>query len=332
MKERDTTFDIMKGIAMVLVILSHTAPWINHNYPFAYWRSAMFFIISGYFAKEWPFFEFMQKGAKRLIIPYVVTCLFMLPFVLLGEQILDVEVLPNVLKSMALGSASFGFDGKWKDITIGPLWFVCASLWVRIMWSFFRKINSDYIRGGVILLSAMIAYRLKMFLPNPWSIFSAFGAMGFFYAGFLIRNRDLLNPNKAKRFLPITMICLVYCISFSEMDINYCIYARGFYIIELLASVGAFMLLHTIVQRFSDITIYPWKFLNFLGRYSLVAFCFHAIDHCLNVHWFPFRIWDQFASDIEIVFAIVMRVGFAAVGAYLISKNNFLREHVFFIK
>ena len=331
MKYRDSTFDIMKGIAMVLVIVAHTTPLIYQNHSLAYWRSSLFFIISGYFAKEWPFFEFMQKGAKRLIIPYIVTCLFMLPFVLLGEKILDVEVLHNVLKSMALGSDSFGYDSQWMDIRIGPLWFVCASIWVRIMWSFFRKIPNLYVQGGIILLLAIISSELKPFMLNPWSILSAFGALGFFYTGFLIRNKDLLNLEKEKKVLPITMVCLVYCITFSKMDINSCIYGKN-YVVDLLAGVGAFFLLHTCVQRFSDVSMYPWKFLNFLGRYSLVAFCIHAIDQCLNVHWFPFRIWDLFASDLEIVCALILRVGIVAVGVYLISKNKFLKERIFFIK
>ena len=44
MHERDSTFDIMKGIAMILVIACHTFP--TESTPFPYWRSAMFFIIS----------------------------------------------------------------------------------------------------------------------------------------------------------------------------------------------------------------------------------------------------------------------------------------------
>ena len=148
MKERDCTFDIMKGIAMVLVIASHTIPLVNG--PFAYWRSALFFIISGYFAKEWPVGEFLQKGAKRLFIPYVVTCLFMFPFVLLGEYLLDVDVLKIALKSMALGASCFGYADKYRDICIGPLWFVCASTWVRIIWALLQKIRSEHIRGVFI--------------------------------------------------------------------------------------------------------------------------------------------------------------------------------------
>lgn len=50
MKERDCTFDIMKGIAMVLVILSHTAPLVNWS--LAYWRSALFLLYRGILPKN----------------------------------------------------------------------------------------------------------------------------------------------------------------------------------------------------------------------------------------------------------------------------------------
>ena len=330
MKERDCTFDIMKGIAMVLVIMSHTPVWA---YPsFAYWRSPLFFIISGYFAKEWPVGEFLQKGAKRLFIPYVVTCLFMIPFVLLGEYLLDVNVLKTVAKSMALGAASFGYADKYSDICIGPLWFVCASIWVRIVWALLQKIKNEPVRGVIIVLFGIAAYKLKENSINPWSIFSAFGALGFFYCGFLIRRYNLLNTINGKRLAPIAVICLVYCICFSKMDINTCMYESG-YVIELLGCIGAFMLLYAGVKEFTDIkTSRFWRFLNFFGRYSLVAFCVHSVDFCLCSCWLPFKFWDFFTTDFEIICALVMRVSVVAVGAYLISKNKFLRERVFFIR
>ena len=188
MKERDCTFDIMKGIAMVLVICSHTFPWLNS--PFSYWRSALFFIISGYFAKEWPVSEFLQKGAKRLFIPYVFTCLLMIPFVLGGEFLFGGDILLLALKSMAFGSSCFGYADKHMDICIGPLWFVCASIWVRLLWAFFQKIKRIQIRGIIIVLLGIIAYRMKEFSFNPWSILSAFGALGFFIADLLSENTE----------------------------------------------------------------------------------------------------------------------------------------------
>ncbi len=329
MKERDSTFDIMKGIAMVMVVLSHTAPYAHS---LVYWRSAMFFIISGYFAKSWPVGEFLRNGAKRLVIPYVVTCLFMLPLVLLGEHIMDVDVLPNVLKSMALGAAAFGYADNYKDICIGPLWFVCASIWVRILWALFQKIKNVAVRGGAIVLLGVAAYKLKENAINPWSIFSAFGALGFFFCGFAIRKYDLLNSEIGKRVMPIAVMCLVFCICFSSMDVNYCFYKKG-YLVSLAASVGAFMLLHAGVKRYADLnTGIVWNFLNFFGRYSLVAFCFHSVDQCLTVHWFPFKFWWQFSTTFEYICALVMRIGFAAIGCYFVSKNKFLKERIFFIR
>lgn len=329
MKERDCTFDIMKGIAMVLVILSHTAPLVN--WPLAYWRSALFFIISGYFAKEWPVEDFLRKGAKRLFIPYVVTCLFMLPFVFLGEKILDVDVLLDVLISMALGAGAFGYAGHYENICIGPLWFVCASIWVRIFWALLQKIRNVSIRGVVIVLLGIVAYTLRKNAINPWSIFSAFGALGFFYCGYLIRRNNLLNSDNGKKVAPIVLACLVFCICFTKMDVNSCIYESG-YVIELLGSVGAFMLLYSTVYRFSDCSAKFWKFLNFFGRYSLVAFCTHSVDYCLLSCWFPFKFWWHFTTAFEYICALVIRVGFAAIGCYLVSKNKFLKEKIFFIR
>ena len=329
MKERDCTFDIMKGIAMVLVIASHTIPLVNG--PFAYWRSALFFIISGYFAKEWPVGEFLQKGAKRLFIPYVVTCLFMSPFVLLGEYLLDVDVLKIALKSMALGASCFGYADKYRDICIGPLWFVCASTWVRIIWALLQKIRSEHIRGVFIVLCGIAAYKFKEYSINPWSIFSAFGALGFFYCGFVIRKYDVLKASKGKVVMPIAVLCLYYCICFKKMDVSSCIYEAG-YITTLIACVGAFMLLYAGVKMFADKNVRFWKFLNFIGRYSLVAFCIHAMDQCLNVHWFPFKFWSFFTTEFELCCAVILRVAIVAAGAYLVSKNKFLKEKVFFIR
>lgn len=329
MKERDCTFDIMKGIAMVLVIMSHTPPWA---YPsFAYWRSALFFIISGYFAKEWTVGNFLQKGAKRIFIPYVVTCLFMIPFVLLGEKVFDADAISIAVKSMALGAASFGYADKYRDICIGPLWFLWALIWVRILWAFVQKIKNEFIRGMIVVLWGITAYKLREYTINPWSIFSAFGALGFFYCGYLIRFYNLLNSVYGKRIAPFAVVCLVYCICFSKMDINTCMYESG-YIVELVGSIGAFMLLYASVRYFYDCSTCFWNFLNFFGRYSLVAFCFHSVDFCLCSCWLPFKFWDLFATNFELCCAIVLRVGIAALGCYLVSKNKFLKERIFFIK
>lgn len=328
MKERNCTFDIMKGIAMVLVIMSHTLPF-EMTRPFAPFRSTLFFVVSGYFAKEWLFKDFMIHGSKRLLIPYVFTCVLMIPLVILGEYFLDCQALSTALMSMALGSSSF--EGELFDVNIGPLWFICALLWVRVFWSLMRPLNNDYVKGAVIVFLVISALELKNFVILPWSLQPALGALGFFFAGHIFRKYDVLNNLKGRIIPVVCMGSLFHSVLRGFTDINRSVYG-GWYIIDVLASLGAFLLMYVIVDKIADKRSKIWHFLDYFGRYSLVAFCLHAIDQCLNVHWLPFKFWDFFTTDFEIICALVMRVSVVAVGAYLISKNKFLRERVFFIR
>ena len=328
MKERNCTFDIMKGIAMVLVIMSHTLPF-EMTRPFAPFRSTLFFVVSGYFAKEWLFKDFLIHGSKRLLIPYLFTCVLMFPLVLLGECLFDCQALLTALKSMALGSSSF--EGELFDVNIGPLWFICALLWVRVFWSLMRRLNNGYVKGVFILLMAISAVKLKDFVILPWSLQPAFGALGFFFAGHIFRKYEVLSKLKGEIIPVVCLGSLFYGVLHGFTDINRGVYG-GWYIIDVFASLGAFLLMYVVIEKIADKSSKIWCFLDFFGRYSLVAFCIHAIDQCLNVHWFPLKLWSFFATDFELFCAVILRVGFAAFGCYLISKNNFLKEKIFFIK
>lgn len=231
MKERDCTFDIMKGIAMVLVILSHTLPF-EMTRPFAPFRSTLFFVVSGYFAKDWLFKDFVIHGSKRLLIPYLFTCFLMLPLVLQGECLFDYQALLTALKSMALGSSSF--EGELFDVNIGPLWFICALLWVRIFWSLMRQLNNDYVKGAVILLVAISALKLKNYFILPWSLQPALGALGFFFAGHIFRKYEVLSKLKGEIIPVVCLGSLFYGVLHGFTDINRGVYG-GWYIIDVFA-------------------------------------------------------------------------------------------------
>jgi hypothetical protein len=194
-----------------------------------------------------------------------------------------------------------------------------------------RPLKNDYVKGAIILLLAISALKLKNIVVLPWSLQPAFGALEFFFAGHIFRKYDVLNDLKGS-FIPIIcIISLFYGVMLGFTDINRGVYG-GLYIIDVFASLGAFLVMYVIIDKISDKRSKIWCFLDFFGRYSLVAFCFHAIDQCLNVHWFPLKLWSFFATDFELFCAVILRVGFAAFGCYLISKNNFLKEKIFFIK
>lgn len=327
--KRNSTFDIMKGLAILFVIVSHCDfPYLPHH-ALAPMRSSLFFVISGYFAKNWLLRDLLRNGAKRLFIPYFFTCGLMLLVILIADQIFEQKCFTTAVYSVVFGSSSLPewFLGH-KGVNIGPLWFVCASILVRIYWTFLCKMKRNFVKAIVCVLLAYISFFFGGKIVVPWSIFASFGALGFFFAGVMIRKYDLL---KSKRVFPFFIVCWVYCASNSFLDINRSCY-ESFYILDLFGCVGAFFMLESLIERYADLNLKFWKFLNFMGRYSLIAFCIHAVDQCINVHWLPFKFWEYFSTDFEKVCAVILRIGIVACGTYLVTKTSFLKEKIFFVK
>ena len=77
---RDQTFDYMKGIGILAMIIGHSIiPSIVDRVIFA-WHMPMFFIISGYFYKNVDSKTMFIKNWKGLLKPYLVTS-FLLVFI-----------------------------------------------------------------------------------------------------------------------------------------------------------------------------------------------------------------------------------------------------------
>lgn len=74
-KERNHAIDIMKGIAILCVILGHieAIPEVGKGIIFSF-HMPLFFIIAGYFYR--PTVDYrakLNKDFKRLIVPYIAT-------------------------------------------------------------------------------------------------------------------------------------------------------------------------------------------------------------------------------------------------------------------
>lgn len=192
-------------------------------------------------------------------------------------------------------------------------------------------IKRDVVKGIVILILAIVAFKVKEHITLPFSLLSSFGALGFFFVGFCVRKYNLLNDLLRAKIFPICLICFIYCIGYSNLDINYCIYGAG-YIIDVAGALATFFILFAVVERNANLDVRFWRILNFIGKYSIIAFCVHSIDHCLLVHWSPFKFWSYFQSNFEKVCVVTIRFGFVFVGTYFVTKSRFLKEKVFFVK
>ena len=80
-KKRIDYFDIAKGIGIILMILGHMSLQNEYLKNFIYsFHMPLFFIISGYFFKQRDNKVCMKNILKKLIVPYIVTCVFIIAY------------------------------------------------------------------------------------------------------------------------------------------------------------------------------------------------------------------------------------------------------------
>ena len=324
-KTRDPVFDIMKGIAIISVIVIHSGPpWQLYHF-LSFFHVPLFFVISGYFSREESFSEVFLSRLPKLLVPLAFTSLVMLPVVCILDAVCGTHSIDVAVKSLLLGTASWPIPlGEVYILSVGPLWFLWALIFVRFYWSLFQKVKIELLRGVLVLVFAIVANWSKSYFTLPFSFQASFGALGFFYAGFIIKKYGLLENVLGKKISIVCLIAFVYCVGFSNIDVNLCAYG-ALYVPEVLAVLAVFFALHAIVTKYRTESRL-WSLLNFVGRYSLVAFCVHSIDQNIFVYWLPYKIWASFEGNFQTNCAILLRIVFVVFTTWLVSRNNFLCE------
>ena len=127
--ERNRTFDIMKGIGILSVILGHmdVAPfWRTFIFSF---HMPLFFILAGYFYRShYTIAEEARKDAKRLLFPYafIMSILFLYIVSIHGLLLHD-----NYLQGgRFLLTLIFPSGGHGALFSV-PLWFLLALFWTK---------------------------------------------------------------------------------------------------------------------------------------------------------------------------------------------------------
>lgn len=215
--QRIRFFDIAKGIAILAVILGHSA--IEANL-FAPHRTAqvvlsicfsfhmpLFFILSGYFMHPERRFRWM-KEAKQLLFTYVVTALCVLVGVTCMAT-LDHESRAIALRQWGMaaiyGSGDISNLTLWRvDLRIGAIWFLLALFWARLLLHCLARL--PYTPVWVVLCFA-IGYISTHYVLLPWSIQQGMCAAAFLYLGYLAKKYDVLGV--VKRFPCIWAIAFV---------------------------------------------------------------------------------------------------------------------------
>lgn len=315
-KKRDITFDVMKGIGILLVLLGHVwgIPRVNHV--ITSFHMPLFFIVAGYFSKSYsPNISItgtIKHYAKRLIPPYVVTMVAICAWAALKAYINGGwDFVINKLLSLFWADVN-ALHTPFGNLGIGVVWFLLALFWAKTLLLVFSK-WANWILPISLLCSIGALWVHKVFPYSVACISLGMIALPFVTLGWWLKRHSLPWYVYA-----ICVIGWIAAILFSELDLYE--YRWGCYPLDVLGACGGTYVLYIIskgIARLENKRLVAWipSMFAYLGTISLAIMCVHCfeIDSHLGNHLRAAIGWDMpmwglyvWRYAITIVLAIVL--------------------------
>lgn len=173
MSKKILNVDIMKGIAIILVMIGHSGMFLFIkdkallNVIIYSFHMPLFFIVAGFFMKDKVD---LKKTIKRLLIPFLIASIF---WVFIASFLVQ---LPTYFRSQELYPYSYDFSLQLKkflkaiffatriDIVGTGLWFLIALFVGRILWYFFQHLLKLKVTIWYILIVLILTFLLHRYL------------------------------------------------------------------------------------------------------------------------------------------------------------------------
>lgn len=278
MKERNIEIDIMKGIAILCVMLGHTT-WIpgwlgTFIYSF---HMPLFFFVSGYFAKTYSEYqgsgwEYVIKNLRQLVVPYMIiaglSCIYPL---IQAIYYSDYSLVTH--KAIALVLA---LDRTWTDTLfdadVAPIWFLLALFWGRLIFYFISRWEKWIIPVCMILSIAMIL--LHPYVVTPLCVGRGLEGLFFIAIGWAYRKYSF--PIWLKIISIIAWVCSM-CLG--SMDMYF--YRYSFMPIDIIGACGGTLVIYYVSKGIAKTFFKP--FFAWCGRNSLIILGAHTIESSMTV-------------------------------------------------
>ena len=323
--------DVAKGIAMICIILGHLGnPNIN-RVVFTF-HVPIFFFITGYFTNnKKTFSEFVKNKARTLIVPYVVTCIFII--LLASIQGYIVGNATSEFRTWAYASI-YGAGDTYKEPFyiqgIGAIWFLWATFWGSIFLRLSFKFDKC-VRAIFIAMIFAIGYYSRKIFWFPLSIQAGACATLFMYMGNLLNlTKDIIKevPNEVKNFgIGFAMVTWYFFIKdFQSFWLVHCDIGRG--IVDIFGSMCACAMVILISRAIEIKTKKISNMLAYFGKYSLLILCVHVIELNLIQWW---KITDKIimmggTEEIRLAVIIICKLILDLGITYILSKITFVRK------
>jgi len=278
MKERIEWIDILKGLGILSIVLTHAyIPETHVKKLFYSFHIPVFFFISGYLHKVELQKIFLNKRIKTLLIPYIFFYASS-TLVYLFIQHYSASPDPSSLQFQRVLGLFYGVgDGEWMfNIT---LWFLPCLLVVALSYNLLLLyIKKTKIVIILLAIFSVVGYLGSLYLPFRmlWGVDVAISGIVFYGLGALLKNKVrfeklLKNKNKLVIILLLLMINATTAFINIEVDMNSNVLGNYFlFYISSISGIAWILLLSKEVIRKS-------KFLEYFGKNSLIILGTHTV-------------------------------------------------------
>ena len=277
MPQRDATFDIMKGIGILLVMTGHFFGWSHPilGQVILSFHMPLFFFVAGYFSKSYvdgpTSWKHVGRFSRRLILPFVVTQLAIVAWVVLMAFAKHEGWNPVIRESLSLLWADV--DGPmtpWGKLTIGVIWFLLALFVAKSLLIPLSRLKQWAIPVSLVLAFGTIMLH-KVFPYSIWCIALGLTALPFVTIGWWVKDHPFplwLNL--------LTIGCWIAAICFSRLEMY--TFTWKCYPLDVLGAFGGTYCIYLISNWMSRHLKVVSKVFAYLGMISLAIMCVHCFE------------------------------------------------------
>lgn len=312
MNNRIETFDILKGIGILLVIVGHT--FMKEIGPFILaFHMPLFFIVAGYFYKHIPLVDQIRKDFRRLVVPYLFI-------------VVSISIIACLRHFLRTHEVNLFLSTMYECGT--PAWFLLALFGAKVLFNIICKFFIRHYFAIAFILSSIpciIAYGIEI---DPFlSIGSSFCGVFFYAVGYYVKNSKILC--KLIDLLPYSsVLAFIFWLNtsiFGGVDMHYCVF--DLWIIDFVGACSGVFLCYLISLFIDNRTEKAKRLLANIGYFSLVIYSFHAIEYV-------FPEWHQIVSFSDGTmlrpFVVLMFRMFFAFWAILLTNRIPILKYMFF--